>query len=319
MFVCFSPVGLFEFICNGKRCTKIFSNLEQLVTFSSQLTCSIVFMSRDRALGYFQEANASHWSSKEYDQGAIFRAVRIHRSTTSSSNEQTIPNDYLECSDEDGYVIFIKLHQTGRYSIIAISDEQQSKQPELYLHSTQTPNIGQLIKTLKLNNNSSSKISNNCIRLVRGPVPYNFVCQYFYFIRQHQYDVLVGLTREGLIVEWNLESHAPCRYAINLNDILNNLYGTVVEQILESYIDQARVHYRDHFQYDMQLVSTRDWTAFLQYWKWIGSLRKKSSGEKNIPYQSRHRFHLVASIQVCLQMRNDMREIISLLHLGSFR
>lgn len=245
-------------------------------------------MSRDRALGFFQETNTSHWSNKEYDQGAIFRAIRIHRSSSS--------NDYLECSDEDGYVIFIKLDQLGRYSIIAVSDEQQMNSPELYLHSTQTPNISQLMKTLKMYNDSKSY--SNCIRLVRGPVPYNFVCQYFHFIRQYQHDVLVGLTREGLIIEWNLDSHAPCRYATNLNEILDHLHGTMVQQVLESYIDQARIHYRDHFQYDMQLVSTRDWTAFFQYWKWIGSIRKKNHDGTKISYQSRHRFHLIASIQV---------------------
>jgi hypothetical protein len=253
-------------------------------------------MSRDRALGYFQDANASHWSSKEYDQGAIFRAERIHRSAASNSNGVQIPNDYLECYDEDGYAVFIKLHQTGRYSIIATLPEQQSNQPELYLHSTQTPNIGQLMKTIKTYNDS--KNNNNCIRLVRGPVPYNFLCQYFHFIRQYTHDVLVGLTEEGLVIEWNLDSHAPCRYATNLNDILDNIYGRNIETTLASYIDQARIHYREHFQHDMQLVSSKDWTAFFQYWKWNGSIRERSKDEKKIPYQSRHRFHLVASIQV---------------------
>ena len=253
-------------------------------------------MSRDRALGYFQDANASHWSSKEYDQGAIFRAERIHRSTASNNNGVQIPNDYLECYDEDGYAVFIKLDQTGRYSIIATSPEQQSNQPELYLHSTQTPNIGQLMKNIKVYNDS--KNNNNCVRLVRGPVPYNFLCQYFHFIRQHTHDVLVGLTQEGLVVEWNLDSHAPCRYAVNLNDILDNIYGSAIETTLVSYVDQARIHYREHFQHDMQLVTSKDWTAFFQYWKWNGSIRRRSKDESKIPYQSRHRFHLVASIQV---------------------
>jgi hypothetical protein len=250
-------------------------------------------MSRDRALAFFQQTNSSHWSSKEYNQGSIFRAERIHRSMVSTSDSQQIPNDYLECRDEDGYSVFIKLDQTGRYSIIATASEQQENQPDIYLHSTQTPNIGQLIKSLKLDKD----VQNNCLRLVRGPVPYNFLCQYFHFVRQHTHDVLVGLTQEGLVIEWNLENHVPCRYATNLNDILANLYETKIEEILESYIDQARIHYRENFQFDMQLISSRDWAAFFQYWKWNGSAREQYH-EHNITYQSRHRFHLVASVQV---------------------
>jgi hypothetical protein len=252
-------------------------------------------MSRDRALGYFQDTYPSQWSTKQYSQGAIFRAERIHRSSVTTSNGQQIPNDYLECHDEDGYTIFIKLDQTGRFSVIATSIEQQENQPEIYVHSTQSPNIGQLIKSLTFHNDNKK---NNCIRLVRGPVPYNFICQYFHFVREHTYDVLVGLTKEGLVIEWNLESHVPCRYATNLNDILDNISGTMVEQTLESYIDQARIHYRDNFRFDMQLISTRDWTAFFQYWKWNGTIRRKAKDENNIKYQSRHRFHLIASIQV---------------------
>jgi len=253
-------------------------------------------MSRDRVLGFFQDTNSSQWSSKKYSQGAIFRAAFIHRSFVSTDNNQQIPNDYLECHDEDGYTVFIKLDQPGRFSIIATSIEQQENQPEIYLHSTQTPNIGQLIKSLILYNDN--KNNNNCIRLVRGPVPYNFICQYFQFVRQHTHDVLVGLTQEGLVIEWNLESHVPCRYATNLNDILDNIYGTNIEQTLESYIDQARIHYRDNFRFDMQLISTSDWTAFFQYWKWNGIVRRKNKNENNIKYQSCHRFHLIASIQV---------------------
>jgi len=253
-------------------------------------------MARDRALVFFQDTNYSYWSSKEYAQGAIFRAECIHRSFVSTSSDQQIPNDYLECHDEDGYSVFIKLDQPGRFSIIATSIEQQENQPEIYLHSTQTSNIGQLIKSLTLDNDN--KKNNNCIRLVRGPVPYNFLCQYFRFIRQHKYDVLVGLTQEGLIIEWNLETHVPCRYATNLNDILDSLCGTIIEQTLESYIDQARVHYKENFQFDMQLISNRNWAAFFQYWKWNGSIRRKHKDENNIMYQNRHRFQLVASIQV---------------------
>ncbi|CAF2931250.1 unnamed protein product [Rotaria sp. Silwood2] len=287
--------GLFEFVLRGQRCGRIYKNLEQLVAFASDFKHSILFMSRDRVLAYFQDSNFPHWLSKKYPQGAIFRAERIHRSTVASSDSRQIRNDYLECLDEDGYNVFIKMDQSGRYSIIATSIEQQENQPEIYLHSTQTSNIDQLIKRVTLY--FDNKTNNNCIRLVRGSVPHNFVCQYFHFIRQHTYDMLVGLTQEGLVIEWNLECHVPCRYATNLNDILDNIYGTIIQQRLESYIDQARIHYRDHFQYNMQLISSQDWTAFLQYWKWTRKNRQKSKGESKVTYQSRHRFHLVASIQ----------------------
>jgi hypothetical protein len=250
-------------------------------------------MSRDRLIALFQEKSSSQWLSKEYPQGTIFQAQRIHRS---SSNGQKTDNDYLECLDEDGYTVYIKMNQTGRFSLIATSTDQQENKPEIYLHSTQTPNIGQLIKRVTFYNNNRN--NNNCIRLVRGEVPHNFHCQFFKFVRQHTHDILVGLTQEGLVIEWNLESHAPCRYATNLNDILDNIYGTVVQQTLEAYVDQARTHYRESFQFNMQLISTKDWTAFFQYWKWTGNLSKRIKIQNNIPYQSRHRFHLVASIQV---------------------
>ncbi|CAF4736579.1 unnamed protein product, partial [Rotaria magnacalcarata] len=80
----------------------------------------------------------SHWSSKTYPQGAIFRAERIHHSSVSSNNGHQTANDYLECVDEDGYIVFLKMNQTGRYSLIATSVEQQEHQPEIYLHSSQT-------------------------------------------------------------------------------------------------------------------------------------------------------------------------------------
>ncbi|CAF4683932.1 unnamed protein product, partial [Rotaria magnacalcarata] len=65
-------------------------------------------MSRDQAIGYFKDANLSHWSSKTYPQGAIFRAERIHHSSVSSNNGHQTANDYLECVDEDGYIVFLK-------------------------------------------------------------------------------------------------------------------------------------------------------------------------------------------------------------------
>ncbi|CAF0746228.1 unnamed protein product [Adineta steineri] len=285
--------GLFEFVRNGQRSARVYTNLEQLIAFTSTLKCSIVFMSRDRTLGYYQDPMVSQWLSKEYPQGAIFRAERVHRSFVSTNDGHRIPNDYLECNDEDGYTVFIKTDQSGRFSIISTSIEQQQDQPEIYLHSTQTPNIGQLIKYVTVYNDNN----NNCIRLLRGPVPNDFLCQYFQLVRQHTYDVLVGLTQEGLVIEMNLDSHIPCRYATNLNDILNSIYGSTISQTLESHIEQARIHYKENIQLDLQLVSTIDWAAFFQYWKSTGKLRRKYNDEKTISYQSRHRFQLVASVQ----------------------
>jgi hypothetical protein len=287
-------LGVLEFVRDGQRSTRIFKDLEQLVDFTANNNCSIVFMSRDHLHGYYSESNSSKWKRKEYPQGAIFQAQRIHRSYESSHHSRKRTNDYLECSDEDSESIFLKMTHSGRYSLIATSPNQQENRPEIFLHSTQTPNISEVIKRVTPQNDNN----NNCIRLVRGSVPHNFHCQYLQLVRQHTHDVLVGIGHENLVVEWNLESHAPCRYATNLNDILNKLSGSCEEEILESFIDRARTHYRENFQLNMQLVSTRDWTAFLQYWKWTGDVETTDKNEKNIPYQSRQRFHLVASVQV---------------------
>ncbi|CAF0972112.1 unnamed protein product [Adineta ricciae] len=285
--------GLFEFIQNGQRTAKVFLNLEQLIAFITiNVQSSIVFISRDRVVGYFQDS--PQWSSKEYPQGSVFRGERIHRSSVLTGDGHRIPNDYLECHDEDGYTVFLKTDQNGRFSLISTSSEQQQSPPEMYVHSTLTPNIGQLIKHITGHNDNGNH--NNCIRLVRGSVPQNFLCQYFQLVRQHSHDVLVGLTQEGLVIEWNLDSHVSCRYATNLDDILDTIDGSTLTQTLETYIDQARTHYRENFQLNMQLVSTVDWAAFFQYWKSIGKLRRKYNDSKPIPYQSRHRFHLVGSL-----------------------
>lgn len=290
-------VGLFEFIRDGQRVARVFTNLEQLLAFATTLKGSTVFMSRDRALGYYQDPSTSQWASKEYPRGAIFRAECVHRSSVTTNDGHRIPNDYLECYDEEGYVVFVKTDQNGRFSLVATSIEQQQNQPEIYVHSTQTPNVGQLIKHVTLQNNGN-KNNNNCIRLVRGPVPNSFYCQYFRLVRQHEHDVLVGLTQEGLVIECNLDSHVPCRYATNLNEILDGIYSSPISQTLESYVDHARTHYRERFQLDIQLVSTIDWTAFFQYWKSIGKLHRRHTDETSLTYQSRHRFHIVGSIQV---------------------
>ena len=229
--------------------------------------------------------------SKDYPQGAIFRAQRIHLSSLFSSTGQLISNDYLECLDEDGESVLLKMDPAGRFSLIATSPEQQENQPEIYVYSTQTPNIDRLIQRVSPDHNSERE--HNCIRLVRGAVPENFLCQYFHFVRQHTLDALVGLTQEGLMIEWNLEAQLPCRYATNLNDVLTNM-----EQPLESLFEQARLYYRDQFQWQMQLVSTSDWAGFFEYWKWTGALRRKGTETKSAPNQNRHQFHLIASTQV---------------------
>jgi len=286
-------LGAFEFVRDGKRSSRIFPTLEQLIDFATDNRCAVVFMSRDRIHGYYFDSNSSSWTSEKYHQGSIFRAQCIHRSL----KDQKSSNDHLECLDEDGYTVFLKINSPGRFSLIATSINQQENQPEIYLHSTQTSNIGQLIKRLTFPDNNNNN-HNNCIRLVRGSVPHHFHCQYLQFVRQHTHDILVGITQEGLVIEWNLESHVPCRYATNFNDILNKLSDTREESLLETYIEQARTHYRENFQINVQLISTSDWSAFFQYWKWTGAINQIDKYEKKIPYQSRHRFHLVASIQV---------------------
>ena len=285
-------LGAFEFVHDGQRCGRIFTTLEQLVEFATGKKCAVVFMSRDQVRGRYTDSDPSIWTSKEYPQGSIFSAQCIHRVSSSGKSS----HDRLECLDEEGYTIFLKLDHRGRYSIFATSTDQQQNQPEIYLHSTQTANIGSLIKRLTLHKPSEN--INHCIRLVRGAVPHNFHCQYLQLVRQRTHDVLVGLTQEGLLIEWNLESHAPCRYATNFNDILKKLSGSWEEQLLETYIDEARSHYRENFQINMQVISSKDWTAFFEYWKWTGDVYPTKKHEKNVPDQSRHRFHLVASIQV---------------------
>ena len=247
-------------------------------------------MSRDRALVFYQNTTFSHWSSKKYNQGAIFRAKCIHHSSVSSNSNQQTSDDYLECLDEDDYNVFLKMDQPGRYSIIAISAEQQEVQPEIYLHSIETPNIGRLIK--RLTNNDT------CIRLVRGSLSHNCACQYFRFIHQRTYDVLVGITQEDLVIEWNIECRVPCSYATNLNHIIDSMHGTNTERTFKSYVDRAQKRYTERFQSNMQLISSDDWTAFFQYWKWTGCIQATSQDENNATCHDYCRFHLVASIQV---------------------
>ncbi|CAF4733569.1 unnamed protein product [Rotaria sp. Silwood1] len=288
--------GIFEFVRNGRRCSHIYTNLEQLVNYATNIKCSTTFMSRNHVRCYYQDPDSLHWTSKEYTQGAIFQAQCIHRSSDQSHRDRKVNANYLECLDEDGYNVFLKMNHSGRFSLIATSIDQQQNQPEIFLHSIQSPNIGQLIQRLKLDENN--KNNSNCIRLVRGAVPYSFTCQYLKFVRQHTYDVLVGLTKENLIIEWNIESNIPCRYATNFDDIINKFYGTWEEQTLESYMDYARTHYRDNFQINIQLLSTKDWAAVLEYWKWTGDIHQTNNSENNLPDRHPHRFHLVTSIQV---------------------
>jgi hypothetical protein len=290
---CHTDSGLFEFVRAGQHCAHIFVNLEDLVQFASDEKCTALFMSRDRLQGFYISGIFNRWSSKTYPQGALFHAQCIHRSSTASNGNA---HDYLECLDEDGYSIYLNMNELGRFSLIANTREQQMNKPERYLHSAQTAHLGQLLKRL-----TSSNTENNfqCVRLVRGPVPHNFHCQYLQFIRQHVHDVLVGLTPDDLVIEWNLDSHAACRYAINLNDILHRLSKTRQEKTLETYIDQARMHYRENFQINMQIVSSNDWTAFRQYWKWTGALHPTDDEQKPVSSQDGQRFNLVASIEVC--------------------
>ena len=191
--------------------------------------------------------------------------------------------------------VFLNMHDNGRFSLIATSEGQQKHQSERFLHYTHAPNISELIKHITSQNNNEN--SNSCIRLVHGPIPRNFHCQYLRLVRRHPYDVLAGLIPGKLVIEWNLESQAPCRYAINFNNILNKLSHTGKENILQSYVDGARTHYLD-FQFRTQLISTNDWAAFFQYWKWTSDILQLNKEQKCIPHQSRCQFDLIASIQV---------------------
>lgn len=274
-----------EFVRDGRRSTRIFQSLEKLITFATNHQHALVFMSRDRIQGRsYSDEHSSQSITRKYPQGSIFTAQLI---------DPSLPLDRLECLDEEGYTVYLKLHTRGRFSLIATSNDQQEKHPDWYLHSTQALNIEQLIR--RLTNDNPSK---DCVRLVRGAVPHHFHCQYLQFLRRHTHDILVGLTDEGLVIEWNLDSSTSCRYATNLNEILERFADSWEEKLLENSIDQARAHYRESFQINMQLISTRDWMAFLQYWIWTNQVESIDQGQINIPYQSRHRFHLVTSIQV---------------------
>ncbi|CAF5104103.1 unnamed protein product, partial [Rotaria socialis] len=52
-------IGLFEFVLDGQRRGRVFTTLEQLSSFASSFNHSIVFMSRDQAVGYLNDANLS--------------------------------------------------------------------------------------------------------------------------------------------------------------------------------------------------------------------------------------------------------------------
>ena len=105
-------------------------------------------MSRDSIKGYYKDSQSSKWLSKEYAQGSIFSAQRIHHSSESSRHSRTSTNDHLECLDEDSESILLRMSDSGRFSLIATSTNQQEKQPETFLHSTQASNISELIKRL---------------------------------------------------------------------------------------------------------------------------------------------------------------------------
>lgn len=256
---------------------------------------SPTFMSRDQIRGYYQDSNFSTWLVKEYSQGAIFQAARTYHSLNLFNDTDKGTTDYLECIDEEGCIVLLKLLKPGRFSLIASFINPELNQLDKFLYSTQTIDISNLIDRSKLDKNDKN---NDCVRLVRGSLPYKFVCQYLQFVHKKTYDVLIGLTKQGLLVEWNLDSHSPCRFATNLNDVLAKLYGTWDNHILEKYIDDARTHYRANFRLNMQLISPKDYTAFLQYWKWTGDLQKTNRSKDNISYHTRHQFHLIASIQV---------------------
>jgi hypothetical protein len=257
-------------------------------------------MSRSRLLASYQDVTNSIWMTRNYHQGAIFRAQRIHRSLLMSREGQTINNDYLECFDEDANVIFLKLDQVGRFSLIAVFNEPDSHRSELYIYSTQMPNIDQFIKRVLFD--STKQMSRNCIRLVRGAVPHRLFCQYFHCSRQRTFRVLTGLTQEGLLIEWNLDSHVPCRYATNIGDILNQMNDTTINATLKTSIRRARTYHREKFQFSMQLFSTHDWTGFFHYWQWTGDIRTNNNMNNNDSDEHGQQYHFIGSIQVLIEI-----------------
>ncbi|CAF1581931.1 unnamed protein product, partial [Didymodactylos carnosus] len=194
--------GVFELVRNGQRCSRVFTNLENLLSCA---TSTPTFMSRDSVIVYYGQK----WKTKEYIAGSIFNAERIHRSTLSTVNDKTKPirKDFIECLDETGETVYIQLTLKGRFSIIATDSTSVSAD---YLYSTQVLNLDRLF-----NENNT-----NYLRLVRGTVPNNFRCQYMQYLKQQENDVLVGVMRNGLLIELNLDQHIPCRYARNLYSIV---------------------------------------------------------------------------------------------------
>ena len=237
-------------------------------------------MSRNAIVGYHQNSLNLHWMRRHYAAGAIFQAQRIHR----------FRKNYVECVDEDGLTIFLKLNQIGRFSFIASSIEQQENHPEHFLHSINTPKIEEILQRLGSKNDV-------CIRLVRGSVPSNFFCQHFQIVRRVKFDTLVGLTSDGFLIEWNIRSHAPCRYATNFKEI------SAGKTTLRNLLEQAKQFYRDDFQQNFQLFSRFDWIELFSYWKWTGEFNGKFDDEHLNSYRNPRQSDFLVSIRVRFSYR----------------
>ncbi|CAF4193985.1 unnamed protein product, partial [Rotaria sordida] len=168
-----------------RRCNHIFTNLEQLINYATRIKSTVTFMSRNYIRDYYQDPNSSKWTNKNYPQAAIFPVQCVHHSSDQSHHNGRVNSDYLICLDKDSYDVSLKISHSDCFSLITTSIDQQQNQIERFLHSTHTHNIAQLIQHLKLNKNNT-----NYIHLVCDSVPYNYICQYLQFARQHTYDVL---------------------------------------------------------------------------------------------------------------------------------
>lgn len=281
--------GLFEFVIRGRRSSRIFSRLDQLIEFASTLNCATIFMSRNTIGALHQNPINFNWTRRRYSAGGTFQAQRIHRSHT----------NYVECLDEDGLIVFLKLDQVGRFSFIASYIDEHESHPEQFLHSTNSPQLEQILHRL----GSKKDI---CIRLVRGDVPLNFVCQHFQIVRRVAFDTFVGLTSDGFIVECSTKTQTPFRYATNLKEI-----SVFEEKTLKKLVEQAKHFYRDDFQLNIQLFGRFDWIELFSYWKWTGELKEKFDKEQMNLYRNPRHSNFLVSIRVRFPYQNRRRTFSS--------
>lgn len=287
---------MIEFVRNGRRPAKIFRTLQELVEHTSRYHFEVIFIARNKVDGKFYDEEKQIWMVRHYPAGFLFEGQSIHRSEIGE-------REYLECIDEDGFLTYLRTTEIGRFSLIATTIHQHLGHEDLYLYSTQAENVSQLIKRLQPKHSSSS----DCVRLVRGTVPINFSCQYLSFLHERTKDVLVGVTEEDIVVEWNIKSDVPCRYSLNLENILKNISETYLEETFGNYFDRIRKHYRENIPSNIQLVSDKDLTNIPSFWQSIQTTESNQIDDQvHTPSGRRlqHRSDLFISIQVTFTSRD---------------